>query len=66
LILQVCLDVHDPSTWEREVRALAAAAAAHPKAVALLLTLDSMPPRPPLPRPLRWLPGAAWLLGAGP
>jgi len=63
LILQVCLEVHDSSTWEREVRALAAAAAEHPKTVPLLLTLDSMPPRPPLPKPLRWLPAAAWLLG---
>ncbi|MDP2625896.1 MAG: hypothetical protein Q8Q58_03180, partial [Candidatus Rokubacteria bacterium] len=64
LILPVCLAVHDSSTWEREVRALAAAAAEHPKTVPLLVTLDSMPPRPPLPKPLRWLPAAAWFLGA--
>jgi hypothetical protein len=28
----------------------------------LLLTLDSTPPTPPLPAPLRWRPAAAWLL----
>jgi predicted AAA+ superfamily ATPase len=63
LILQVCLEADDESTWEREMRALTAAAAEHPKAVPLLLTLDSMPPRPRLPNPLRWLPAAAWFLG---
>lgn len=63
LILQVCLEADDASTWEREVRALTAAAAEHPKAVPLLLTLDSMPPRPPLPNPMRWVPAAAWFLG---
>ncbi len=66
LLLQVCLEMHDASTWEREVRALAAAAVERPEAVPLLLTLDSLPPRPPLPEPLRWLPAAAWFLGAMP
>ncbi|HYA02496.1 MAG TPA: ATP-binding protein [Syntrophobacteria bacterium] len=61
-LIQVCLDVFDPATREREVRALGAAAAEFPAARPLLLTLDSMPPRPPLPAPLRWRPASAWLL----
>jgi predicted AAA+ superfamily ATPase len=58
-LIQVCLDASDPATWEREVRALSAAAAENPDSSALLLTLDSTPP---LPAPLRWRPAAAWLL----
>jgi hypothetical protein len=48
--------------WEREVRALSAAAAEIPGSSALLLTLDSTPPNPSLPAPLHWRPAAAWLL----
>lgn len=61
-LIQVCLDMSDPATREREVRALAAAAAEIPGSSALLLTLDSTPPTPPLPAPLLWRPAAAWLL----
>lgn len=61
-LIQVCVDTSDPATWEREVRALAAAAAEIPNSSALLLTLDSTPPKPPLPAPLRWHPAASWLL----
>jgi predicted AAA+ superfamily ATPase len=61
-LIQVCLDLFDAATREREVRALEAAAAEFAAARPLLLTLDSMPPRPPLPAPLRWRPAAAWLL----
>jgi predicted AAA+ superfamily ATPase len=66
LLVQACLDVHGSETWEREVRALAAAAKEHPRTVPLLLTLDSLAPRPSLPKPLRWLPAVAWFLGASP
>ena len=62
-LIQVCADVSAPATYEREIRALAAAAAEHPEALPLLLTFDTLPPRPPLPRPLRWQPAIAWLLG---
>jgi hypothetical protein len=61
-LIQVCLDMSDRATWNREVRALTSAAAEFPKARPLRLTLDTMPPRPPLKKPLRWRPAAAWLL----
>jgi hypothetical protein len=35
----------------------------HPGAIPLLLTFDTLPPRPLLPAPLRWQPAIAWLLG---
>jgi predicted AAA+ superfamily ATPase len=62
-LIQVCLDISDPSTREREVRGLAGAAAEFPKARAVLLTLDSMAPRPPLQAPIEWLAAASWFLG---
>jgi len=62
-LIQVCTDVGDPATYEREVRALAAAAAEWPGTTTLLLTFDTLPPRTPLPKPLRWQPAIAWLLG---
>jgi uncharacterized protein len=63
-LIQVCMDTSSPATWEREVRALSAAAREVPESSAWLLTLDATPPRPPLPAPLRWRPAAAWLLDA--
>jgi uncharacterized protein len=62
-LIQVCTDVSDADTYTREVRALTAAAAEYPGAVPLLLAFDTLPPRPPLPAPLRWQPAIAWLLG---
>jgi predicted AAA+ superfamily ATPase len=62
-LIQVCTDVSDAATYEREVRALAAAAVEYRGALPLLVTFDTQPPRPPLPRPLRWQPAIAWLLG---
>jgi len=66
ILIQVCTDVSDPATYEREVRALSAAAAEYREATPLLLTFDTLPPRSPLPRPLRWQPAIAWLLGDRP
>jgi uncharacterized protein len=61
-LIQVCADIANPATREREVRALMAAATEYPEAVPILITLESVPPNPPLPVPLRWQPAAAWLL----
>jgi uncharacterized protein len=61
-LIQVCLDISDNTTREREARALAGAARELPKARPLLLTLDSMAPRPPLQAPLEWCPAASWFL----
>jgi predicted AAA+ superfamily ATPase len=61
-LIQVCLDISDNTTREREVRALACAARELPKARPLLLTLDSMAPRPPLQAPLEWCAAASWFL----
>ena len=63
LLLQVCADLSDAATLEREVRALLSAAADHPHATPLLISLDAIPPQTELPPPLRWQPAAAWLLG---
>ena len=63
LLLQVCADVYDPDTYEREVRALLAASEKHKKARAVLLTLESTPPRPALPASLEWRWAGDWLLG---
>lgn len=62
ILIQVSLDISDTATRDREVRALEAAALEMPEAVPLLLTLESTPPRPPLPEPLQWRPAVAWLL----
>lgn len=61
-LIQVCAEARSAATFEREVRALAEARADHPKAAPVLLTLDSSPPRHPLPHGLRWQAAAAWLL----
>ena len=64
LLLQVSFDTEAPGTWDREVRGLAEAAGAHPRARATLVTLDDSPPRGPLPGRLEWLPATRWLLHA--
>ena len=64
-LLQVCADLADAATREREVRALLSATVDHPHAAPLLISLDAIPPQPELPAPLRWQPAAAWLLGCG-
>lgn len=63
LLLQVCADLSDAATREREVRALLSAAADYPHATPLLISLDAIPPQPELPPPLRWQSAASWLLG---
>lgn len=62
LLVQVCLESEGDETWERELRALAAAAEAHPDARPFLVTLDAAAPTRPLPGRLHWAPAARWLL----
>ncbi|MGH9369565.1 MAG: ATP-binding protein [Thermoanaerobaculia bacterium] len=62
LLVQPCLESEGDETWERELRALEAAAAVHPKARPFLVTLDAVPPRRPLPRRLTWAAATRWLL----
>jgi hypothetical protein len=62
VLIQVCADTSNPATWNREVRALAAAAEELEASTAVLLTLDSTPPGQSLPARIKWAPAAAWLL----
>lgn len=63
LLLQVCADLSDAATREREVRALRSGTTGYPNATPLLISLDAIPPQPELPPPLRWQSAAAWLVG---
>lgn len=62
LLIQVCAEIRDASTWEREVRALISASSDHPDATPVLITLDTMPPTVALPASMRWMPAVQWLL----
>jgi predicted AAA+ superfamily ATPase len=62
LLLQACLESDSDQTWNRELRALQAAASEHPEARAWLVTMDNRPPTRSLPKGLRWSPAARWLL----
>jgi hypothetical protein len=62
LLIQSCLQTEADETWERELRALEAAAAEHPTARPILVTLDAIPPSRPMPAAVTWIPAANWLL----
>ena len=62
VLVQVCAEVNEPETLEREVRALQAIAPLHPEAEALLITLDTTPPKISLPETIHWRPAIQWLL----
>jgi predicted AAA+ superfamily ATPase len=62
-LLQVCADLHAPTTREREVRALLAAKLEHPDAEMRIISLMPEPP-PGLPRGVRFSAASEWLLGA--
>ena len=62
LLVQVCLDAAADQTWEREVSALAEAAAQHRKARAIMVTGTSSPPGHGLPKRVEWRSAAEWLL----
>ncbi len=62
LLIQACLESEGDETWERELRALVAAASAYPAARPFLVTLDAVPPSRPMPKGFTWAPAAHWLL----
>jgi predicted AAA+ superfamily ATPase len=61
-LMQVCADLTDAATRDREVRGLISAAAEYGDAAPLLITLDAVPPQPALPSSLQWRAAAEWLL----
>ncbi len=62
LLVQACLESEGDPTWERERRALEAAAPEYRAAQAWLVTMDGSPPRRPLPGNVAWAPAARWLI----
>ena len=62
LLVQVCADTSVVSTLDRELRALASARAEYPRARALMLTMDEVPPSATLPPHVEWQSAASWLL----
>ena len=63
-MIQVCADVDDPATLEREVRALKEAMLEQPRAKPLMLTMESRLPQPEVPRPIHLMPAWQWMLEA--
>lgn len=62
-LIQVCADLSDEKTYEREVRALVEASKEYPKATPTLITLESLPPYQEIPKGINWQPAGEWLLG---
>jgi uncharacterized protein len=62
LLVQVTLELRDPDTRAREIRALEAARIMIPDAECWIITGDATPPSVPLPAGMRWAPAAQWLL----
>ncbi len=61
-LIQVCVDISDAATFEREVRALQAAQLEFPAAQCLLITLEA-PTRDTPIEGIRTVLAAEWLLG---
>lgn len=61
-LIQVCSDLETPATRAREVRALLAAAAEHPRAALHLIALEPEA-APELPAAVAFHCASAWLLG---
>jgi len=60
-LIQVCTELTEPTTLEREIRALLAAIRLYPDAVANVILLDPVPV-PDLPESIRLYRAAEWLL----
>lgn len=61
-LIQACAEAADPATLDRETRALAAARARHPRARAILLLLDGLPPGTSVPQHVAVAPAISWFL----
>ena len=64
-LIQVCADLDDPATRERETRALLNAASEYPRATLHLIGLEPEIPAE-LPPGIIWHAASAWLLGPQP
>lgn len=62
-LIQVCSDVADEKTYQREMRALVEASNEYPNAKPILVTLESLPPDREIPEKINWQPASEWLLG---
>ncbi|MDE2051671.1 MAG: ATP-binding protein [Gammaproteobacteria bacterium] len=60
-LIQVCADLDDAATRDREIRALLAAGSEHPGATLRLISLTPESPRD-LPPGIEWQPASEWLL----
>lgn len=61
-LIQVCASLDDTETLDREVRAMREAMAEHPRAIPLLLVLESRLPQPSVPAPIQIMPAWQWML----
>ena len=62
LLMQVCADVSDSATLDRETRSLVEAHAEHPEALPILLLLDPPPPGLSVPDGVEIVSAVEWLL----
>lgn len=62
-LIQVCADMFDEKTCDREVRALVEASKEYPKATQTLVTLEPVPPDREIPKGINWQSASEWLLG---
>jgi predicted AAA+ superfamily ATPase len=62
-LIQVCTEISDEKTYNREVRSLIEASKEYPKAEPILVTLEPLPPERDIPKGIRWQSASEWLLG---
>ena len=65
-MIQVCADLDDPVTWQRETRALLNVAQEYPQATLYLISLEPDQGAAELPPSINWRPATAWLLQDSP
>jgi predicted AAA+ superfamily ATPase len=62
LLIQVCANVLDPATFQRETRSLLEAKMVHPEGQLLLLVLETISPDSFVPAPIICKPAIEWFL----